>query len=174
MASIKFPEKFMEINFYHYYQTTPCARGRMRCLAMVHLQKGKTIEEVSEIVQQSRVSISHWLRWLREEGDIERLVGYVKGRGGKAKIASIGEETIRLTIEKMSKEKRGGRITGKDIQKIIKETWEIEYALSSVYVLLKRLNLVWITSRSKHPQMDEKTQENFKKKLLLQGKRGFA
>lgn len=163
MALIKFPEGFMEIDFYRYYQTTPCARGRMRCLAMLHIQKGKTIEEVSEIVQQSRVSISHWLQWLRAEGDIERLIGYVKGRGGKAKISSIGDETVRLTIEKMSEERRGGRVTGKDIQKMIKETWDIEYALSSIYVLLKRLNIVWITSRSRHPQMDEKLQEDFKK-----------
>jgi transposase len=163
MAFIKFPQGFMEIDFHRYYQITPCARGRMRCLAMLHLQRGKTIEEVSEIVQQSRVSISHWLRWLREEGEIERLVGYVKGRGGKSKISSIDEETIRLTIEKLSKEKKGGRITGKDIQKMIKEKWDIEYALSSIYVLLKRLKLVWITSRSKHPQMDEKIQEDFKK-----------
>jgi transposase len=166
MALIKFPPGFMEIDFYRYYQTTPCARGRMRCLAMLHLQRGKTIEEVSEIVQQSRISISHWLRWLREEGDIERLIGYVKGRGGKPKISSVDEETVRLTIEKMSKERRGGRITGKDIQKMIKETWGIEYALSSIYVLLKRLNLVWITSRSKHPRMDEELQEDFKKSSL--------
>ena len=166
MALIKFPPGFMEIDFYRYYQTTPCARGRMRCLAMVHLQKGKTIEEVSEMVQQSRISISHWLRWLREERDIERLTGYVKGRGGKSKIASIGEETVRLMIEKMSKEKRGGRVTGKDIQRMIKEKWDIEYGLSSIYDLLKRLKLVWITSRSKHPKMDEKIQEDFKKTLL--------
>jgi len=166
MAFIKFPQGFMEIDFHRFYQTTPCARGRMRCLAMLHLQRGKTIEEVSEIVQQSRVSISRWLRWLREEGEIERLVGYVKGRGSKAKISSIDEETIRLTIEKLSEEKKGCHITGKDIQKMIKKKWGIEYALSSIYVLLKRLKFVWITSRSKHPQMDEKIQEDFKKTSL--------
>lgn len=157
------PEDFMKIDFYRYYQTTFCARGRMRCLAMLHLQKGKTIKEVAEIVQQSRVSISHWLRWLREGYGIEKLVGYIKGRGRKSKVSLVDEEKLKSEVEKMRELRSGGRVTGKDIQTMIKEKWNIEYALSSIYALLKRLNLVWITSRSKHPQMDEKTQEDFKK-----------
>lgn len=131
------PANFTEINFYHHYQTTPCARGRMRCLAMIHLQKGKTIKEVAEIVQQSRFSISHWLRWLREGDGIEKLVGYVKGRGRKSKVCLLDEEKLRSEVEKMRELRSGGRVTGKDIQTMIKEKWNIEYALSSIYALLK-------------------------------------
>jgi len=157
------PAGFMEIDFRYYYHTTPCARGRMRCLAMLHLQKGKTIKEVAEIIQQSRVSISHWLQWLREGHEIERLVGYVKGRGRSAKVSLVDEEELKTQIEKMIDLRAGGRVTGKDIQKMIKQTWQVEYALSSVYALLKRLDIVWITSRSKHPKMDERIQADFKK-----------
>jgi transposase len=115
------PSDFMKIDFYHHYQTTPCARGRIRCLAMLHLQKGKTIKEVAEIVQQSRVSISHCLRWLREGHGIEKLVGYVKGRGRKAKVSLLDEEELKSEVEKMRELRSGGRVTGKDIQTMIKK-----------------------------------------------------
>jgi transposase len=165
MAGIKYPTGFNNINFQRYYQTTPCARGRMRCLAMVHLQKGKSIKEVSEIIQQSRVAISQWLGWLREENGLERITGYVKGRGRKTKLSGVDDETIRRTIEQASETRNGGRMTGREIQQIIKEKWNVDYALSSVYTLLDRLNLVWITARSRHPLMNSATQEEFKKKF---------
>jgi transposase len=165
MSSITFPTGFMDIDFQRYYQTTPCPRARMRCLAMLHLQKGKTVKEAAEVVQQSRAALHTWLNWLREEGGLEHLVGFVKGRGRKSKVFSIGEEEIRLSIEKLKEERRGGRTTGKDIQQMLKNKWGIQYELSSIYVLLKRLSIVWITSRSQHPKADIQAQEEFKKKL---------
>src|SRR5277367_287923 len=100
MSFITFPSGFMAIDFQHYYQTTPCPRARMRCLAMLHLQKGKTIKEAAEIVQQSRMAVHTWLNWLREEGGFEHLVGFVKGRGRKSKVSCIDEEGIRTNIER--------------------------------------------------------------------------
>jgi transposase len=166
MSPITFPSGFMEIDFQRYYQTTPCARGRMRCLAMLHLQKGKKIKEVAQIVQQSRVSIHIWLNWLREEGGVERLVGFVKGRGRKSKLSFVDDEQVRTSIERLKEERPGGRITGKDIQEMIWEKWGVSYKLSSVYILLRRLKIVWITPRSQHPQANIAIQEAFKKKLF--------
>lgn len=165
MSSVTFPSGFMNIDFQKYYQTSPCPRARMRCLAMLHLQKGKTVKEAAEIVQQSRVSVHIWLNWLKKEGGLGHLVGFVKGRGRKSKVSSIDGEEIRLSIEKLKEERQGGRLTGKDIQQMIKNKWNVQYELSSIYVLLKRLNIVWITSRSQHPKADMKIQEEFKKKI---------
>jgi transposase len=174
MSSITFPSGFMNINFQRYYQTTPCPRGRMRCLAMLHLQKGRTIKETAEIVQQSRIAVHTWLNWLREEGGLAHLVGFVKGRGRKSKVNCIDEEKIRISIEKLKEDRQGGRITGKDIQQMLKNKWDVWYELSSIYVLLKRLNIVWITSRSQHPKADIEVQEEFKKKISRQNKADLA
>lgn len=163
MNAVSLPAGFKEIDFHHYYQTTPCPRGRMRCLAMLHLQQGKTVGEAARCVQQSRISVSIWLRWLREEGGFERLIGFAKGRGRKPKLSFEKCEILRSTIEKAAKDRKGGRIVGREVQKLIQETWGVKYALSSIYVVLSRLNLVWITSRSQHPQMDPALQEEFKK-----------
>lgn len=174
MSSVTFPSGFMEIDFQRYYQTTACPRGRIRCLAMLHLQKGKTVKEVAEIVQQSRVALHAWLNWLSEEGGLEHLIGFVKGRGRKSKVSFIDEEKIRVSIEELKGERQGGRITAKDIQRMLKNKWGVHYELSSIYVLLKRLNVVWITSRSQHPKADKEAQEEFKKKLSRKNKASFA
>ena len=52
-------------------------------------------------------------------------------------------------IESAAKEE-GFRLMGKDIQKYIYETFTISYGVRNIYRLLKELDLVWITSRSKH------------------------
>ena len=59
--------------------------------------------------------------------------------------------------------KQGGRLMGKDIQKYIQETYLVTYKIRNIYRLMKELNLVWITSRSKHPKQDLEIQETFKK-----------
>lgn len=59
--------------------------------------------------------------------------------------------------------KQGGRLMGKDIQKYIQETYLVTYKIRNIYRLMKELNLVWITSRSKHPKQDLEAQETFKK-----------
>ena len=173
MASIIFPPGFMDTDFKHYYRTTSCARGRMRCLAMFHLQQGKKMKEVSEIVQQSRVSIHKWLCWLNEESGIEHLVGFVRGRGRHSKLSFVGSQDIISEIERLQADRDGGRVTGKDIQAMIQDNWGVSYTLSSVYTLLKRLNIVWITSRSHHPKADIAAQESFKKTFPKRSSRRY-
>ena len=57
----------------------------------------------------------------------------------------------------------GGRITGYDIQALIEDRWEVNYGLSTVYTLLAKLNLSWISSRSRHPKQSAEAQADFKK-----------
>ena len=52
---------------------------------------------------------------------------------------------------------------GKDIQKHIEEKFSVTYKIRNIYKLMKELNLVWITSRSRHPKQDLAAQDKFKK-----------
>ena len=58
---------------------------------------------------------------------------------------------------------QGGRLMGKDIQKYIQETFDVNYCVRNIYRLMKGLGIVWITSRSMHPKQDPAAQESFKK-----------
>ena len=59
----------------------------------------------------------------------------------------------------------GGRLMGKDIQKYIYDTFGVNYEIRNIYRLMKQLEIVWITTRSKHPKQDLVAQEAFKKIL---------
>jgi len=165
-GKVHLPAGFMEINFRHYYKTTPSPKGRIRCLAMLHLQRGKSVSEAAQMVQHSRAALHAWLGCLRERGGLERLVGFVQGRGRKRKLSGVSEEELKRAILRLSEKREGGRMTGRDVQRLIRERWQVDYRLPSIYVILKRLKLVWVTARSKHPQMDAHRQEHFKKTSL--------
>jgi hypothetical protein len=49
-------------------------------------------------------------------------------------------------------EKGGGRIIAEDIQELLANQYNCCYTLSGVYTLSARLNIVWISGRSKHPK----------------------
>ena len=57
----------------------------------------------------------------------------------------------------------GGRLVGEDILRYIEDNFNVTYGLRNVYRLMAELNLSWITSRSKHPNQSEETQETYKK-----------
>jgi transposase len=86
--------------------------------------------------------------------------------GRKANLPSTifdHENEFKEAVITAQEEKSGGRIKGTDIQKILLNQFDVEYSLTSVYDLLHRLKLVWISVRSKHPSQDQEIQDNFKK-----------
>ena len=72
-------------------------------------------------------------------------------------------QELKAAILEQQEQRLGGRMTGYDIQALIEERWEVAYGLSTVYTLLARLNLSWISSRSRHPKQNPEQQADFKK-----------
>jgi len=64
---------------------------------------------------------------------------------------------------KLQDHRLGGRITGHDIRALLEEQFQVACCLNSVYNLMARLDLVWITVRSKHPKRSQASQDAFKK-----------
>lgn len=83
--------------------------------------------------------------------------------GRKKKLSSENENEFRMQVEGLQDARQGGRIRGQDVQVLLKEKFCIDYALPSVYDVLERCGLSWISARSKHPKSDPLIQENFKK-----------
>ena len=52
---------------------------------------------------------------------------------------------------------------GKDILRYIEDNFNLACGLRNVDHLMAKLNLSWITSRSKHPNQSEEAQETYKK-----------
>lgn len=148
-------------NFFQLAKREPHPRIRIRLLALGHLQAGKTKREISEMFQIAFPTLRRWvLRFIAEgmQGLKER-----EGKGRKKKLPKEQEEEFRQQVEKLQALRNGGRVRAQDIQVLLKEKFCVDHALPSVYHVLERCGLSWISSRSKHPKSDPVTQEDFKK-----------
>lgn len=149
------------VDFFELARKEPHPRARIRLLALGHLQKGKEKMEVANMFQVSLTSLRKWLVRFMKNG----ILGLQEGKrcGRKKKLPLEKEEAFRLEVESLQDVREGGRIRGQDIQILLKEKFCADYALPSVYDVLERCGLSWISSRSKHPKSDPAIQEDFKK-----------
>ena len=83
--------------------------------------------------------------------------------GDKRKLSSEREEEFRQQVEQLQGSLEGGRVRGQDVQVLLKEKFCVDHALPSVYHVLERCGLSWISARSKHPKSNPEAQEDFKK-----------
>ena len=150
-----------KFNFFDSAKREPNPRVRIRFLALGNLQAGKTKTEITETFRISFPTLRRWIfRFLAEgaEGLQEK-----PGKGRKKKLSTDQEEEFRQQVEQLQQSREGGRIRGQDIQLLLKEKFCVDHALPSVYHVLERCGLSWISSRSKHPKSNFESQEDFKK-----------
>ena len=153
--------KLAGTNFFQLAKKNSHPKIDIRLLALGHLELGKTKTEVAEIFQVSFPTLRNWLTRFLTEG-IEGLRDR-KGKGRKRKLPVAREEEFRQQVEELQENRKGGRVRGQDVQVLLKEKFCIDHALPSVYHVLDRCGLSWISSRSKHPKSDPIAQEEFKK-----------
>lgn len=159
-----FQEEINKLNgtdFFQLAKREPNPRVRIRLLALGHLQTGKTKTEVINMFQIVFPTLREWLLRFIKEG-IEGLQDQ-QGKGRKRKLSIDHEEEFRRQIEELQKDREGGRIRGQDVQVLLREKFCVDHALPSVYHVLERCGLSWISARSKHPKSDPASQEEFKK-----------
>jgi transposase len=150
-----------EIDFFQLAKREPNARTRMRFLALGHLKTGKSKQEVSEMFQIVLITLRRWVLRFITKG-VQGLKEQ-PGRGRKTKLPAEQEAEFRQQVENLQNLREGGRIRGQDIQILLKEKFCVDHALPSVYHVLERCGLSWISVRSKHPKSDPAIQEDFKK-----------
>jgi len=154
-------EKFPNEDLKKLHQKEKDGRMRTRLQALHHLKIGKKLKEVVDITLSDESSVRRWVKKYSESG----LVALYEedGRGRYPKLPKEKESEVIEEINRMQKERDGGRITGLEFQKMLLEKFDIKYCLRSVYVLLDRLGFSWISCRSKHPKTSQETIETFKK-----------
>lgn len=153
--------KLAGTDFFQLAKREPHPRTRMRLLALGHLQAGKTKTEVIEMFQIVFPTLREWLMRFIAEG-VQGLQEK-PGKGRKRKLSAEHEEKFRQQVEELQESREGGRVRGQDVQVLLKEKFCVDHALPSVYHVLERCGLSWISARSKHPKSDPVAQEDFKK-----------
>ena len=136
-------------------------KNRVRLLAMANIKKGMSLQAIGMVLQVHWKTIQQWLYRFRKEG-ISGL--YV--RATKPKPTKLGpeiEKWISKFMENLYSSSVGGRITGKQLHSLVSKEFSVSCTLKTIYNTLHRLNLSWISCRSKHPKSDDEVQELYKK-----------
>jgi len=158
----QYSEVLKKYNFNELVKKEKHTAVKLRLLALQQVKEGKRIKEVAKIFSIHFQSIRRWLKALQEGGITALKIKISTGRNRKL----TEDEAFKNSVLNLQKNKDGGSIRGVDVLKMMKEKFRVTCCLSSVYVYLKRANLVWITGRSKHPNTDLKKQDSFKKNLM--------
>jgi transposase len=144
-------------------KTCGTPRERIRYIAFAHIQEGKSFTEVASMIRVKLRTLMNWIKNFKKD-QIEGLKEKT-GRGADPYLEPEHHEAFRQAVLELQHNRKGGRVKGRDILEMMKSKFGIEPSLSTVYDTLKRVNLVWITGRSKHSKADFEAQESFKKTL---------
>ena len=148
-------------NFTELINATTNARQRLKLLAVSHFLEGKSRADIAAFLKVSRRSVNNWIKAYLHSGLTGLEVKPCSGRPHRLtpeQLANIKQYVIDNAIKS-----KGGRLQGKDIQEYIQTTFGVTYQKTNIYHLLHKLNLNWITTRSKHPKQSEEAQVSFKK-----------
>lgn len=144
-------------------QATSNARKRTRLLAISHFIDGKSRTRIAQYLKVSRGSVNRWVSAYLANG----LDGLVEQQhtGRPSRISEKQLSQLKKYVSDNAIKPDGGRLQGSDIIEYLQQEFGLSYSLSGVYKLLRKLDLVWITTRSKHPKQSLEAQEAFKKIL---------
>lgn len=151
----------MTHDFSELINATSNARQRLKLLAVSHFIEGKNRTEIASFLKVSRRSVNIWIKAYLDLG-LEGLK--VKQRSGRpARLTPEQLVQVKSYVVDNAIKAQGGRLQGKDVQEYIKSTFGVTYQKTNIYQLLHKLNLSWITTRSKHPKQSIEAQKAFKK-----------
>jgi transposase len=153
-------KEIQEYDFKSEYKRERNPLIKVKFLALHHLQSEKLLKDVANIVLYDEQAIRSWIRRFVEfdyEGLIEK-----EGRGQRPRLPKDKEEEFKLALDQLHENKNGGRVSVEDIQKLLIDEFDCNYSRSGVYTLLDRINIVWISGRSKHPKHSQDVIEGFK------------
>ena len=158
---LKLPSDFDQYNYTKLARSEKNPKNRVRLLAMANIKAGMTLESIAVVLKVHWKTIQQWLYRFRKEG-ISGL--YVRATKEKpTKLGADIEKWIAQFMEALYSTPVGGRITGKQLHKIVCKECSVSCSLKTIYNTLHRLDLSWISCRSKHPKSNTEVQKLYKK-----------
>ena len=133
---------------------------------MAHLQEGWSYPEIATALRVHKTTVHGWMLRFETAG-LDGLRESPRS-GANRKLEVSQEAKFKEAVFELQEQRSGGRITGHDIRTLLEEQFQVMCCLNSVYNLLARLDLVWITVRSKHPKQSQMSQDTFKKTFATQ------
>lgn len=131
---------------------------RTRYQALWLIRGGRTMTEVSEIVDRHYDTICRWMDWYRDSG-LSEVANRLPGQGGGVESYLTSEQEMQL-VERANE---GAFRTAREIQHWLQAQFGVDYTRKGVYSLLERLEIVWKVPRPTNPKADPDQQDSWKK-----------
>ncbi|MGS0682883.1 helix-turn-helix domain-containing protein [Shewanella sp. 125m-7] len=113
------------------------ARMKLKLLAVLHFQDGKSRYKISDYLKVSRTSVNRWITNYLSFG-LEGLKE--KPHSGRPSILSSKElEQVKSYINNKNKQASNDKVTGGDVKRYIEKNFGIKYEISSIYKMMDRL-----------------------------------
>ena len=132
----------------------PNARTRVRLLGVANVLGGMAIAPAARAVGAGRATLYDWLGRYRREG-IDGLRD--RAKSGRPRLLTPAQDAAfkaRIAAGPADEQDGVTAFRGVDMQRILKEEFEVKAGLSSTYPLAHRLGLAWVAPRPKHPKAD--------------------
>jgi len=136
-------------------------RMRIRLIALSHIQAGANRAETAKYLKVSRRIVNDSVAKFYAKG-LEGLVE--KRRSGRPAVLNSDQllQFKKYVIDNSIKNS-GGRLKATDMAEYFNKEFGIKYSIQNIYLILHKLNFLWITSRSRHPKQSQEIQDDFKK-----------
>lgn len=146
------------------YDVEKNAKSKLRLLAAVHRKNGKSIDEIAYLLSKSRRTIHGWLTRFQERGINGK--DSIKQSGRPATMTLKQRKSLVKELEHGPPHNPSGLWTTKDIKKLLKRKYHVEFVSQHVWRLLVSLGFSMQRPRKRHYQRpsDEEIAQ-FKKKL---------
>lgn len=139
-------------------------RVRKRLQGLSLLKQGWKVCDVAAAMLVTPRAIENWVHRYNREG--KQGLQEKPKKGAPVKLTNPVDFCRRLDAGAQVQTDQISTFHGKDIQRILKEEYGVQYALSGVYCLLHRLGYSSLKPRPCHAKADLLAQEAFKKTLL--------
>ena len=166
-----FPEIFFNEDFQDQARHASDNRECIRLLGLRLLQKGLSETCVANLLDVHPQAVYKWL-YRYKKGGVESIKDQ-GGRGRKNTLTNEQEQEFKNAVLNLQEQREGGRVVGRDIKKMLKDDFGIECANSTVYKLLHKVGLSWISGRTRHPESDPEEHKTFKKTSKNRCSKGF-
>ncbi len=113
------------------------ARKKLKLLAILHFQEGKSRYKIAEYLKVSRTSVNRWVSNYLSHG----LSGLNEKPhpGRPCSLSKQQKIQLNLYIEKNIGQSQDRELTGRNVQNYILEKFGVDYEISSVYKIMDKL-----------------------------------
>ncbi|HMT03553.1 MAG TPA: helix-turn-helix domain-containing protein [Burkholderiales bacterium] len=147
MKKVRLPANFADYNFRELVKQEKNAALKIRYLALSHIAEGKTVLETANLVHKSNRMIHRWLNKLEERG-LDGLKDK-SGRGRRVRLPKEKEAEFLNIILDFKRTYNKDKITGRNIQKLLKKHYDIDCTLPTAYNTVARLNSRFLKQKNK-------------------------